>query len=517
MAPGVLTQLEVCHANWDLKRYLAGRKFFRLNLKSGLKRVLPQALVSKSLAAVREVRMVSKSVIERYETRAERHTSAPPGQNPLFALDTWSPELRGQWVEKCSLFEWLCAVFEKRGAVRRWCSPPRIVQFLPYLNFSATEAKNIGHYESACRLALLAYVAFPNSVWRTSAELMLLPWPQCVSLFASFASKNLRESLPEPLSQWGDCPEFIQPQWVAAKKREDKADKANAHAIGPRPPALNSLSTRVVAWDIPMCERFPEMRVRGVARDLRSQGKPGVVLLYGVTPSSWGALQESYGRSSLGLTPAIPLPAEFASAHLFLTRFNVVHTVRDPPDGQTQLSFIQEATISCPVGGDVTFAAPSVGYSDGSDCAVRSAQLLEWLGRGPRRICVVDFGIDWDDSTTDNFAGSHPGCVDVWGKLLPGDPGYTYDGKRNMCAEANIRRRQFRIFRTVDLLPFASRISTVGASPIKGAKATIRGGLEAHNLHPSPRYGLSADFVFGGGPPCPSSRGAIAIPLSGPM
>ena len=110
----------------------------------------------------------------------------------------------------------------------------------------------------------------------------------------------------------------------------------------------------------------------------------------------------------------------------------------------------------------------------------------------------MDFGVERTDADANNVVADHCGCVDIWSELLPDEPGYTYDGKFNMSDAGNIRRRSFRLLCTPDLLPFATRISAVGLSPVKGAKVATRGGLNEHKLHPSSRYGLSADFVFGG-------------------
>ena len=52
--------------------------------------------------------------------------------------------------------------------------PPRIVGVRPYLNFAAHDAKNTDHYISACRMALLAYAAFPNAYWDSATELRVL-------------------------------------------------------------------------------------------------------------------------------------------------------------------------------------------------------------------------------------------------------------------------------------------------------------------------------------------------------
>ena len=89
-------------------------------------------------------------------------------------------------------------------------------------------------------------------------------------------------------------------------------------------------------------------------------------------------------------------------------------------------------------------AAPNAWDSNGADRAIRAVQLLGRLDRGARRIGVVDFGTDGGDSATNNLAESHSGRLDVWGKLRPGHPGYTYDGKRNMRSDATLRRRKFR-------------------------------------------------------------------------
>ena len=96
VAPGVLCQLEVCRVNWGLKRYLRSRKFSELNLKSDLKRVRPQADVSKSLAEGRKVRMVSESVIERYETRTGRNILPPRRAEPAVCQRHVDPRVVGR-------------------------------------------------------------------------------------------------------------------------------------------------------------------------------------------------------------------------------------------------------------------------------------------------------------------------------------------------------------------------------------------------------------------------------------
>ena len=267
-----------------------------------------------------------------------------------------------------------------------------------------------------------------------------------------------------------------------------------------------------------MGERYPDRRIGGVARDLKSQGGASLVFLYGVTPPSWAALQKSHGWRNMGMKPVIPLRPGAGSGVLILTRFEVLRSTDESFSGQNPSICIREATVACPGGGEISFAAPSDSDFGGSDCVGRAAQLLEWLASGQRRICVADFGVEGTDADANNLAAEHCGCIDIWAELHPEEPGYTYDGKLNMSDEKNTRRRNFRLFCTPDLFPFAPRMSTVGLSPVKGAKVATRGGLKEHKLHPSSRYGLAADFVFGGRRPPQPADGLIKIPpISAPI
>ena len=98
-------------------------------------------------------------------------------------------------------------------------NPARVVEIKPDLNFSSPDAKNVEHYQSACRFGLLAYVAFPNREWRTVSELMGLPGATCEALFSAFVSEDPRPSLPPPAEQWGGMP-FLSPVEVGSCKGE---------------------------------------------------------------------------------------------------------------------------------------------------------------------------------------------------------------------------------------------------------------------------------------------------------
>ena len=162
-----------------------------------------------------------------------------------------------------------------------------------------------------------------------------------------------------------------------------------------------------------------------------------------------------------------------------------------------------------------------MGGSVGGEIPGSAVEILDRLARGPRRICAVDFGILGADAATESLVRLRGECVDVWDKLRPREPGYTYDGDLNMGAEKGRRLRQFRLFFPADLARRASRISLAGVATIRGLGGPTRGGLEFHPMRPINHYGLSADFVFGGdrGPLPPlgggQSRFLRALPRDG--
>ena len=53
----------------------------------------------------------------------------------------------------------------------QFVSVARVVKVSPYLNFLKPAGGDLSTYFSACRLALLAYCAFPNRAWSSAGEL----------------------------------------------------------------------------------------------------------------------------------------------------------------------------------------------------------------------------------------------------------------------------------------------------------------------------------------------------------
>ena len=92
----------------------------------------------------------------------------------------------------------------------------------PHLNFCAAskDAEKYYYYES-CRMALLAYVAFPNAVWGTSYELMnTISDETAERILRAFAADEPRSDLPPQARPWSDCPAFLRAKWNGAKDQE---------------------------------------------------------------------------------------------------------------------------------------------------------------------------------------------------------------------------------------------------------------------------------------------------------
>ena len=76
-----------------------------------------------------------------------------------------------EWIRKCILYARASVVRKNGPPGVIFYDLPRILGVRPYLNFAAPDAKNTDHYQSACRMGLLAYAAFPNAYWGSASEL----------------------------------------------------------------------------------------------------------------------------------------------------------------------------------------------------------------------------------------------------------------------------------------------------------------------------------------------------------
>ena len=290
VAPGVLTQLEVFRAKWGFRRYLSPRAFFALRLNDETMGVKTPGEVAAAAAAGEDVSIMRISLLRRYETRRMRHLPPPVAQRAYHGRFRGA----GSWKESmrtCSLCEWADVTQKDIARCVHSHNPARVVEIKPCLNFSAPEAKRVEHYQSACRIGILAYAAFPNSEWRTASELIGVPGATCEASFAAFVSDEPRTAIPTPTEQWGVFPSFLRSKWGSSKARDTRVGKAELRKREEAIPAAKRGSVRFLTWDLCMGGPLIEARVGGAMEVLRSKRH---------TSSAFNRWPLGYGRFSRG-------------------------------------------------------------------------------------------------------------------------------------------------------------------------------------------------------------------------
>ena len=102
-----------------------------------------------------------------------------------------------------------------------WRYPAAVVRVTPHLQFDSAGAKNAGHYYSNVRMALLAYVAFLNSVWETVYSLMnVVPNETSDQALEAFVEEETRVGIPPHRQPWCGWPDFLMSKRMASKIRE---------------------------------------------------------------------------------------------------------------------------------------------------------------------------------------------------------------------------------------------------------------------------------------------------------
>ena len=172
-----------------------------------------------------------RSLLQRYETRRRRNLHRPIDQRTFRGrfLDAGSWE---NWLRTCSLFAWVAAARLDAARGVRIRHPARIFEIKQYLNFPSPGEKNVDHYQSECRLGLLAY-AFRKSERLDASELRELPGAACDSSFAAFVSGNPRAALYPPKKQWGVSHSFLRAQRGSAQARGTGRGKADIRKSEP--------------------------------------------------------------------------------------------------------------------------------------------------------------------------------------------------------------------------------------------------------------------------------------------
>ena len=196
VAPTIISQLEVCHTNWNIPRHLYSRSFKVLAMKSPLRRVRTPAEVAESIRRG-NTDVTNKTALHWYESRfAVSPADAPTGPHPWAPEGSWTVDSWEPWLHVCSFFERECVIRHENKRYA-WRYPAAVVRVAPHLQLDAREAKNAGRYYSNIRMALLAYVAFPNAVWGTAYDLMnVVPNETAARTLEAFIAEEPRADLP---------------------------------------------------------------------------------------------------------------------------------------------------------------------------------------------------------------------------------------------------------------------------------------------------------------------------------
>ena len=103
-----------------------------------------------------------------------------------------------------------------------------------------------------------------------------------------------------------------------------------------------------------------------------------------------------------------------------------------------------------------------------------NSEYIRWASGGPGWVYVAH-GFASDAAEAGDAALIHH-CVDAWRYMKPEEPGYTYDGAPNACAQPGIRRRPLRIFCSADLTSSIRGATLVGTAKCAKLRAIIREG-----------------------------------------
>lgn len=243
-----------------------------------------------------------------------------------------------------------------------------------------------------------------------------------------------------------------------------------------------------------------EARMRGIGEVVRTKA-PDVVCFQEATHRIWQILQMQNWTKQYRASPVDPQASYF-----------VVILVRDGMEP----TFHKEKFPNSTMGRELVWAqTPGNNFAFGTahlesytvdDRNPHSAERREQLRRSLRRLEVTgaaDVFFAGDTNWNERLDGQvqmPEGFTDVWQRLHPGEPGFTYDAKQNDMLRGYLRQRFDRIF--VKLENYRPvQIELVGKTPLPGVTymktAMVRGRMESasYPVLPSDHYGVFSRFV----------------------
>ena len=222
-----------------------------------------------------------------------------------------------------------------------------------------------------------------------------------------------------------------------------------------------------------------------------------VVCFHEATPRIWALLQRSRDWFSLCLRPVRPIPGQCDYGAMILIWLLVRDTSRTPLPGTSQMRDIVEARLEAPWGGDIVVAAAHfdspVGDGVGAAKAAYLRMAVDWVGNGGALVCAGDFNWTATDAEMGRIYSNSPQFSDLRDAMMPGNPGYTYNGVANMNAGPGLQGRIGRILRTNEVRAIARSVELVGATPMRKIS---RGSQVGRRKSKSDRVTTSAPLLI---------------------
>ena len=406
----------------------------------------------------------------------------------------------GNWVLVCIFFEWEC-VLKRENNRYAWRSPEAVVRATPHLQFDSAGAKNDAHYYSNIRMALLAYVAFPNSVWETAYSLMnVVPNETAEKTLEAFVAEEPRAGLPPQRHPWCACPDFLRSKWLASKIKEKtdtlaakKKDESNA----PKP---SSCAMRLLTWNLWGSGPLFEARLKAAARVI-SEIRPTIFFAQCLPLGGSDILKSSPPWRRLGMREIeSPYLSTGSVSALYASPGVVAHAlnpadVGELPEDCLVLHVEVAGALSVSVAVRIlTQQSDQPGCLQSAGAIDDLGRMLLWVSNADRAILIASIRSPTLEEFYTNAIRDSAQHVDAWSASRPSENGFTYDGIANSCANPGSRQTPDRVCLNASLGPFLKGSHICGAKKCAKLRAPLRGGGNSVLLHPSDHFGLVVDM-----------------------
>ena len=223
----------------------------------------------------------------------------------------------------------------------------------------------------------------------------------------------------------------------------------------------------------------------------------------------WALLHRSSDWFSLGFSPVSQLSGKCDYGAMIRTGIPVRDTARTPPPDTSRMRGLLRRDF-WRLGAPISSCPPRISIARlAMEWELRRRMALDWVGNGGARICAGDSNRPATDAEMDRVYTNSPHVSDVWGAMMPGNPGYTHNGVANMNARRGAQGRIGRILCANEVRAIARSVEPVGTKPMRKIYRGFPGRSKACQVRPIDHFGVVDDFSTneaapaGRGPPPP--------------